>query len=63
MNCISKIEIQENTLLFFINLLVMDSELIKWLSQMPKSYSLSGSKTSYYNGEKQLKLFLKIKDS
>ncbi len=41
----------------------MDSELIKWLSQMPKSYSLSGSKTSYYNGEKQLKLFLKIKDS
>ena len=41
----------------------MDSELIKWLSQMPKNYSLSGSKISYYNGEKQMKLFLKIKDS
>ena len=40
----------------------MDSELIKWLSQMPKNYSLSGSKTSFYNGEKQMKLFLKIKD-
>ena len=38
----------------------MNSELIKWLSQMPKNYSLSGSKTSFYNGEKQLKLFLKI---
>ena len=38
----------------------MDSKLIKWLSQMPKNYSLSGSKTSFYNGEKQLKLFLKI---
>ena len=36
----------------------MDSELIKWLAQMPKNYSLSGSKTSFYNGEKQLKLFL-----
>ena len=41
----------------------MDSELIKWLAQMPKNYSLSGSKTSFYNGEKQLKLFLKIKDN
>ncbi len=39
----------------------MDSELIKWLATMPKSYSLSGSKTSFYNVEKQLKLFLKIK--
>ena len=38
----------------------MDSELIKWLAQMPKNYTLSGSKTSFYNGEKQLKLFLKI---
>ena len=41
----------------------MDSELIKWLATMPKKYSLSGSKTSYYNGEKQMKLFLKIKES
>ena len=41
----------------------MDSELIKWLSQMPKNYSLSGSKTSYYNGEKQLKLFFRIKEN
>ena len=41
----------------------MDSELIKWLATMSKNYSLSGSKTSYYNGEKQMKLFLKIKDS
>ena len=40
----------------------MDSELIKWLSQMPKSYSLSGSKTSFYNGEKQLKLFFKLQE-
>ena len=41
----------------------MDSELIKWLATMPKNYSLSGSKTSYYKGEKQMKLFLKIKES
>ena len=41
----------------------MDSELIKWLATMPKNYSLSGSKTSNNNGERQLKLFLKIKDS
>ena len=41
----------------------MDSQLIKWLAQMPKNYELSGSKTSLYNREKQLKLFLKIKDS
>ena len=40
----------------------MDSELMKWLAQMPKNYELSGSKTSLYNGEKQLKLFLKIKN-
>ena len=53
-------------LIFFIKnhfKLIMDSELIKWLAQMPKNYSLSGSKTSFYNGEKQLKLFLKIKDN
>ena len=41
----------------------MDSELIKWLATMPKNYSLSGSKTSYYNGEKQLKLFFRIKEN
>ena len=41
----------------------MDSELLKWIAQAPKNISLSGSKTSYYNGEKQMKLFLKIKDS
>ena len=41
----------------------MDSELIKWLAQMPKNYDLSAHKISYYNGEKQLKLFLKIKDN
>ena len=40
----------------------MDSELIKWLTQMPKNYSLSGSKTSFYNGEKQLKLFFKLQE-
>ena len=38
----------------------MNSELIKWLAQMPKNYDLSAHKISYYNGEKQLKLFLKI---
>ena len=41
----------------------MDSEILKWIEQAPKSLRLSGSKTSYYNGEKQMKLFLKIKDS
>ena len=38
----------------------MNSELIKWLAQMPKNYDLSAHKISFYNGEKQLKLFLKI---
>ena len=41
----------------------MDYEILKWIEQAPKSLRLSGSKTSYYNGEKQMKLFLKIKDS
>ena len=41
----------------------MDSEILKWIEKAPKSISLSGSKTSFYNGEKQLKLFLKIKDN
>jgi len=41
----------------------MDSELLKWLAQMPKNYSYSASKISFYNGEKQMKLFLKIKDN
>ena len=41
----------------------MDAELIKWLAQMPPKYELSGSKTSFYNNEKQLKLFLKIKEN
>ena len=41
----------------------MDSEILKWIEKAPKNISLSGSKTSYYNGEKQMKLFLKIKDS
>ena len=60
MNCISKIEIQENTLLFFINYLIMDSEILKWIEQAPKSLRLSGSKKSFYNGEQQLKLFFEI---
>ena len=38
----------------------MDSEILKWIEKAPKNISLSGSKTSFYNGEKQLKLFLKI---
>ena len=38
----------------------MDSELLKWIAQAPKNISLSGSKTSFYNCDKQLKLFLKI---
>jgi len=38
----------------------MDSEILKWIDQAPKSLRLSGSKTSYYNGEEQLKLFFKI---
>lgn len=41
----------------------MDSELLKWIAQAPKNIALSGSKTSYYNGEKQLKLFFKIKEN
>ena len=41
----------------------MDSELLKWIAQAPKNISLSGSKTSYYNGEKQLKLFFRIKEN
>ena len=38
----------------------MDSEILKWIDQAPKSLRLSGSKTSYYNGELQLKLFFKM---
>jgi hypothetical protein len=38
----------------------MDSEILKWIEQAPKSLKLSGSKTSYYNGELQLKLFFKM---
>tara|TARA_R100000353_G_scaffold82775_1_gene62022 strand:- start:37 stop:165 length:129 start_codon:yes stop_codon:yes gene_type:complete len=38
----------------------MDSEILKWIEKAPKSLRLSGSKTSYYNGEEQLKLFFKI---
>ena len=38
----------------------MDSEILKWIEKAPKSISLSGSKTSFYNGEKQLKLFFKL---
>tara|TARA_Y100001973_G_scaffold85703_1_gene127946 strand:+ start:319 stop:441 length:123 start_codon:yes stop_codon:yes gene_type:complete len=40
----------------------MSPEIIKWLADMPKEYKLAGSKESYYNGEKQLKLFLSKKD-
>ena len=40
----------------------MSPELIKWLADMPKEYKLSGSKEAYYNGERQLKLFLSKKD-
>ena len=29
----------------------MNSELIKWLAQMPKNYDLSAHKISYYNGD------------
>lgn len=42
--------------------LTMTPELIKWLADMPKGYELAGSKESYYNGEKQLKLFLSKKN-
>ena len=38
----------------------MDSEILKWIEKAPKNISLSGSKTSYYNGELQLKLFFKM---
>tara|TARA_R100001443_G_scaffold4759_1_gene13342 strand:+ start:1178 stop:1300 length:123 start_codon:yes stop_codon:yes gene_type:complete len=40
----------------------MNPELIKWLAAMPKEYQLAGSKESYYNGEKQVKLFLAKKN-
>tara|TARA_R100001163_G_C4868821_1_gene71602 strand:+ start:345 stop:470 length:126 start_codon:yes stop_codon:yes gene_type:complete len=40
----------------------MDSEVLKWIEQAPKSLRLSGSKTSFYNGEKQLKLFFKLQE-
>jgi len=39
----------------------MSPELIEWLAAMPKNYQLSGSKEAYYNGQKQLKLFLSKK--
>ena len=42
---------------------IMDSELLKWLAQMPKGYSYSSSKVSFYNGQKQLKIFLEIKEN
>jgi len=38
----------------------MDSEILKWIEQAPKSLRLSGSKKSFYNGEEQLKLFFQI---
>ena len=38
----------------------MDSEILKWIEQAPKSLRLSGSKKSFYNGERQLKLFFEI---
>ena len=44
------------------NLKIMSPEIIKWLADMPKGYQLSGSKEAYYNGQKQLKLFLSKKD-
>ena len=40
----------------------MDFEILKWIEKAPKSISLSGSKTSFYNGEKQLKLFFKLQE-
>ena len=40
----------------------MSPEIIKWLADMPKGYQLSGSKEAYYNGQKQLKLFLSKKN-
>ena len=39
-----------------------DSDLLKWIAQAPKNLSLSGSKVSDYNGEKQLKLFFKLQE-
>ena len=38
----------------------MDSKILKWIEQAPKSLRLSGSKKSFYNGERQLKLFFEI---
>ena len=38
----------------------MDSKILKWIDQAPKSLKLSGSKESFYNGERQLKLFFEI---
>ena len=39
----------------------MPEELKKSLESIPEGYELSGSKESYYNGERQLKLFLRKK--
>ena len=39
-----------------------DSDLLKWIAQAPKNLSLSGSKVSDYNGERQLKLFFKLQE-
>ena len=57
-NYILKIVLQESIYLLIINL--MDSEILKWIEQAPKSLRLSGSKKSFYNGEEQLKLFFEI---
>lgn len=57
-NYILKIVLPGSTYLLIIN--VMDSEILKWIEQAPKSLRLSGSKKSFYNGERQLKLFFEI---
>ena len=36
----------------------MDSEILKWIEQAPKSLRLSAHKKSFYNGEQQLKLVI-----
>ena len=41
-------------------LIIMDSEILKWIEQAPKHIKLSAHKECFYNGQLQLKLFFKL---
>ena len=37
----------------------MNQDFLKWLSEMPTNYKLVGNKEGFYNGQSQIKLFIK----